>query len=57
MSDANSLVGSQQYAEALGAKGMETIPVRLATGIQVTVPTVPVSLGIKFINFDWLNAA
>ena len=48
----SSLVGSQQYAEALSAKGGKTITVRLATGIQVTVPKVPVSLGIKFMDFD-----
>ena len=48
----SSLVGSQQYVEALSAKGMETITVCLATGIQVTVPKVSVNLGIKFMGFD-----
>ena len=48
----SSLVESQQYAEALSAKGMETITVRLATGIQVAVFKVPVTLGIKLMDFD-----
>ena len=48
----SSLVGIQQYAEALHTHGMDTITVRLARGIQVTVPKVPVNLGIKFMDFD-----
>ena len=48
----SSLEGSQQYAEALSAKGMETITVRLATGVQVTVPKDPMKLCIKFMETD-----
>ena len=47
-----SLEGSQQYAEALKAQKGDTITVRLATGACVTVPKVPVNLGVKFGDFD-----
>ena len=47
-----SLEGSQQYAEALKAHSNETITVRLATGTRVTVPKVPINLGVKFLDFD-----
>ena len=46
------MIGSQLYAEALQAQGSDTITVRLATGTRVTVPKVPVNLGIKFMDFD-----
>ena len=47
-----SLEGSQQYVEALIAHDGVTITVRLATGTRVTVPKVPLNLGIKFLDFD-----
>ena len=47
-----SLEGSQQYVEALRAHEGDTITVRLATGTRVTVPKVPLNLGIKFLDFD-----
>ena len=43
---------SPLYTEALQAQSSDTITVRLATGKRVTVPKVPVNLGIKFMNFD-----
>ena len=47
-----SLEGNQQYAEALTAHKGDSITVRLATGSRVTVPKVPLNLGIKFLDFD-----
>ena len=47
-----SLEGSQQYAEALKAHEGDFITVRLATGSRVTVPKVPLNLGLKFLDFD-----
>uniref|UniRef100_A0AAV1T949 Uncharacterized protein n=1 Tax=Peronospora matthiolae TaxID=2874970 RepID=A0AAV1T949_9STRA len=47
-----SLKGSQKYAEALKAQKNETVTVRFATGALVTVPTVPVNLGVEFPDFD-----
>ena len=47
-----SLEGSQLYAEALTAHECDSITVRLATGSRVTVPKVPLNLGIKFFDFD-----
>ncbi|GMF57304.1 unnamed protein product [Phytophthora fragariaefolia] len=44
--------GSQLYAEALKARDRGIVTVRLATGTRVTVPTVPVDLGVKFLDFD-----
>ena len=46
------LEGSQQYAEALKAHDGDSITVRLATGSRVTVPKVPLNLGVKFLDFD-----
>ncbi|GMF22950.1 unnamed protein product [Phytophthora fragariaefolia] len=43
---------SQLYAEALSARDLGIVTVRLATGPHVTVPTVPVDLGVKFLDFD-----
>ena len=47
-----SLEGSQLYAEALTAHEGDYITVRLATGSRVTVPKVPLNLGIKVLDFD-----
>ena len=47
-----SVEGSQFYAEALTAHEDDFITVRLATGSRVTVPKVPLNLGIKFLDFD-----
>ena len=47
-----SLEGSHQYAEALKAHEGDSITVRLATGSRVTVPKVPLNLGVKFLDFD-----
>ena len=47
-----SLEGSQRYAEALKAHEGDSITVRLATGSRVTVPKVPLNLGVKFLDFD-----
>ena len=47
-----SLVGSQPYAEAFKAHEGNLISVRLANVSDVTVPKVPLSLGVKFLDFD-----
>ena len=47
-----SLERSQVYTEALTAHEGDSITVRLATGSHVTVPKVPLNLGIKFLDFD-----
>ena len=47
-----SLEGSQRYAEALKAHEGDSITVRLETGSRVTVPKVPLNLGVKFMDFD-----
>ncbi|GMF34480.1 unnamed protein product [Phytophthora fragariaefolia] len=44
--------GSQLYAEALRARDRDIVTLRLATGTRVTVPKVPVDLGVKFLDFD-----
>ncbi|GMF60327.1 unnamed protein product [Phytophthora fragariaefolia] len=44
--------GSQPYAEALKARNRDIVTVRLATGTRVTVPKVPMDLGVKFLDFD-----
>ncbi|GMF42376.1 unnamed protein product [Phytophthora fragariaefolia] len=44
--------GSQLYAEALKARNCDIVTVHLATGTRVTVPKVPVDLGVKFLDFD-----
>ncbi|CAI5739863.1 unnamed protein product [Peronospora farinosa] len=47
-----SLEGSQLYAEALEAQEGDSITVRLATGVRVTVPKVPLNLGVKLLDFN-----
>ena len=47
-----SLEGSQQYAEMLQKHEGDVITVRLATGARVTVPKVPLNLGVKVLDFD-----
>ena len=47
-----SLEGNQQYAEALQAQDGDSITVRLATGARVTVPKVPLNLGLNFLDFN-----
>ena len=47
-----SLEESQQYAEMLQKHEGDVITVRLATGARVTVPKVPLNLGVKFLDFD-----
>ena len=51
-----SLEGSQQFAEALKAYEGDVITVRSATGVRVTVPKVPVNLGLKFLDIDSVDA-
>ena len=46
------LEGSQQYAEMLQKHEGDVITVRLATGARVTVPNVPLNLGVKSLDFD-----
>ncbi|GMF23864.1 unnamed protein product [Phytophthora fragariaefolia] len=48
----STMEGSQLYAEALNARNRDIVTVRLATGTRVTVPKVPVDLGVKFLDFD-----
>ncbi|POM71719.1 Reverse transcriptase, partial [Phytophthora palmivora] len=48
----STVEGSQLYAEALRARASDVVTVRLATGTRVTVPMVPLDLGVKFIDFD-----
>lgn len=48
----STMEDSQQYAEALSARNHDHVTVRLATGTRVTVPKVPVNLGVKFLDFD-----
>ncbi|GMF16152.1 unnamed protein product [Phytophthora fragariaefolia] len=48
----STMEGSQLYAEALKARNRDIITVRLATDTRVTVPKVPVDLGVKFLDFD-----
>ncbi|GMF52954.1 unnamed protein product [Phytophthora fragariaefolia] len=48
----STMKGSQLYAEALRACDRDIVTVRLATGTRVTVPKVPVDLGVKFLDFD-----
>uniref|UniRef100_H3H286 Integrase catalytic domain-containing protein n=1 Tax=Phytophthora ramorum TaxID=164328 RepID=H3H286_PHYRM len=48
----STMEGSRQYAEALVARTSDIITVRLATGTRVTVPKIPVNLGVKFLDFD-----
>ena len=51
-----SLEGSQLYAEALTVHEGDPITVRLATVSRITVPKIPLNLGIKFLDFVALNA-
>ncbi|GMF30994.1 unnamed protein product [Phytophthora fragariaefolia] len=44
--------GSQLYAEALKARNCHIVTVRPATVTRVTVPKVPVDLGVKFLDLD-----
>ena len=46
-----SLEGNQQYAEALKAHDGDSITIRLATGVRVTVPKAPLNLDVKFLHF------
>ncbi|GMF61072.1 unnamed protein product [Phytophthora fragariaefolia] len=46
----STMEGNQLYAEALKARNRDIV--RLATGTRVTVPKVPVDLGVKFLDFD-----
>ncbi|GMF57285.1 unnamed protein product [Phytophthora fragariaefolia] len=48
----STMEGSQQCAEALKARTRDIVTVRLATGTRITVPKVPVDLGVKFLDFD-----
>ncbi|POM79687.1 LOW QUALITY PROTEIN: Hypothetical protein PHPALM_2580 [Phytophthora palmivora] len=48
----STVEGSQLYAEALRARASDVVTVRLATGTRVTVPKVPLDLGVKFLDFD-----
>ena len=48
----STLKGSEMYAEALQARGGDTVTVCLATGYHVTVPKVLVDLNAKFLDFD-----
>ncbi|GMF15551.1 unnamed protein product [Phytophthora fragariaefolia] len=47
----STMEGSQLYAEALRARD-DKVTVRLATGTSVTVPKVPVDLGVTSLDFD-----
>ena len=47
---------SQRYAEALKSHEGDSCTVRLATGIRVTVPKVPLKLGVKFWTLIAFNA-
>ena len=47
-----SLEGNQKYADALTADEGDSITVRLATGVRVTVPKGPFNLGLKFVDFN-----
>ncbi|GMF59106.1 unnamed protein product [Phytophthora fragariaefolia] len=48
----STMEGSQLYVEALKARNRDIVTVRLATGTRVTVPKVPMNLGVKFVDFD-----
>ncbi|OWZ02344.1 hypothetical protein PHMEG_00026104 [Phytophthora megakarya] len=48
----STVEGSQLYAEARQAHSRDTVIVRLATGVRVTEPKVPLDLGVKFLDFD-----
>ena len=50
-----SLEGNKCYADALQAENGDTIAFRLAIGNLVTVPKVPVNLGVKFFDFDGIE--
>ena len=51
-----SLERGQVYTEALTAHEGDSITIPLATGSRVTVPEIPLNLGIKFWNLIALNA-
>ncbi|KAI9915704.1 hypothetical protein PsorP6_008042 [Peronosclerospora sorghi] len=46
---------SRLYAESLEERSRDVITVRLATGVQVTVPKVSIDLKLKFEDFDSLE--
>ncbi|GMF45530.1 unnamed protein product [Phytophthora fragariaefolia] len=48
----STMEGRQLYAEALKARNRDIVTARLATGARVTVPKVPVDLGVKFLDFN-----
>ena len=52
-----SLKWSQQYVEALKAHKRDVITVRLAPEARVTVPKDPLNLGVKFLDFNSIDAA
>ena len=47
-----SLEGNLRYVEALEAHKGDMFTIRLKTGTLLTAPKVPVSLGLKFFDFD-----
>ena len=47
-----SLEGNQQYAEALTTHDGDRITLRFVTGVRVTVPKVPLNLGLKVLDFN-----
>lgn len=47
-----SLEGSQQHAEALKVHEGDSVTVRLATSARVTVPKVPLNLGVTVFDFN-----
>ena len=47
-----SLEGRHQYAETLKAHEGDSITVRLATCSRLTVPKVPLNLGVKVLDFE-----
>ncbi|GMF41388.1 unnamed protein product [Phytophthora fragariaefolia] len=46
------LTDSSARATTPGAPRCDIVTVRLATGTRVTVPKVPVDLGVKYLDFD-----
>ena len=46
------LEGNRQYADALKAYEGDSITVRLATNVRVTVPKAPLNLGVKLLDFN-----
>ncbi|KAI9906943.1 hypothetical protein PsorP6_002838 [Peronosclerospora sorghi] len=50
----DSVEKSRLYAEALEARSRDVVTVRLATGVQVSVPKVSIDLKLKFSDFKSL---